>query len=259
VKNIGIAFVDGVAETSHANLRGARIEVLGQARTSGWAAREHATFIASVFAGSGPACLGLTPECPLLNIGVVDDVMLAGSARPRENGTRLAAAISLASAHGASIIQVSLDLSLQVAEARPLIAAVGVAVARGAVVVVAAGQRPFAADNTLLSAPGVLSVSGADPRGYPLHSLHRSAALNACGLSAPALDIPGAVLPAGTGLRSGTSFAACFVTAALALLCSAVPCMTPRDAALRLSAGRLAARRRALPVPLDADGCIERF
>jgi subtilisin family serine protease len=251
-----IAFIDGAVDRAHASLRRAHIEVIDRTQSPCPAAREHATFIASLFAGAGPHCLGLAPECPILNVGVVDDAMVGGAIPPRNSAARLASAVDLASARGARIIQISLDLSFHTAEAHPLVVAVEAAVRRGAVVIIAAGQRPLAPANPLLLVPGVIPVSGVDHHGYPLHSVHRSAALSVCGISAPAIDIPGAVLPTGTALRTGTSFAACFVTAAIALMCSAIPAMAPRDAARRILAERFASRRGAIPVPLDVDGCF---
>jgi subtilisin family serine protease len=257
-RNTIIALIDGVVERSHASLRDSLVEVIDRTRTAGQASREHATFIASIFTGAGPACLGLARECPILDIGVVDDAMLDGFNRPREDATRLASAIGLASARGARIIQISLDLAFVGTEARALCAAAAAAVSRGAVIVVAAGQRQFAPVSPLLFVPGVIPVSGTTRDGYPLHSVYRSTALNVGGVLAPAIDIPGAVLPTGTALRSGTSFAACFVTGAIALACSVAPEMTPRDAAALLTR-RLASRHGALPVPLDADACFGSF
>jgi subtilisin family serine protease len=195
-------------------------------------------------------------ECSILNVGVVDDVMLGAAEPPRTSAARLADAVYLALGRRAGIIQISLDFAFLPHEARSLIAAIDAAVRRGVLVIVAAGQRPFAAPNPLLSIGGVIPVSGEDRNGRPLHSLDRSAVLSVCGISAPAIDIPGAAVPMGTALRSGTSFAACFVTAAAALMCCAVPGMTARAAAGRLVATRVAPRRNGLPIPLDADGCF---
>jgi subtilisin family serine protease len=253
-----IGLVDGIVDREHASLRGAAVEVVDRTEAASLAARQHATFIASILAGAGPACLGLAPECPLLDIGVVDDAMLEGRASSRRAAARLAGAIELAAARGARILQLSLDLAFHGGEDRPLLAAIEAAVRRGAVVVVAAGQRPSAPASPLLSMPGVIPVSGTDRSGERLHSMHRATALGAGGMLAPAVDIPGAVLPAGTALSSGTSFAACFVTAAIALACSAAPGMTPRDAA-RLLLRRSASHRGALPIPLDADGSFGSF
>jgi subtilisin family serine protease len=255
-KSTTLAFIDGAADCSHESLRGSSIEVVDQTRGSKRSC-SHATFIASIFAGSGPACLGLCSECLILNIGAVDDEMLGGSESPRRSAMRLADAIHLASSRGAHILQISLDLSFLPREARPVIAAIDAIVRRGTVVVVAAGQRPLTQPNPLAAIPGVIAVSGMDRSGYPLHSVQRSVAHNGCGIAAPASDIPGAVLPTGIGLRAGTSFAACFVTAAIALVCSAEPSMTARDAARRLLARRCVSVADALLVPLDVDDSLE--
>jgi subtilisin family serine protease len=252
-----IAFIDGPADTSHLSLREASIEVFDRTRSASHFSRAHATFIASVLAGTGPHCLGLARNCLILSIGVVDEAMLEGLCPPRESAARLAGAVLLALRLNARVIQISLDLAFSPSEARPLIDAIDAAVRRGAVVVAAVGHRPSAALNPVLAIAGVIAVSGADRVGQPHHCgiPVGSPMLNVSEISAPSVDIPGALLPTGTGLRSGTSFAACFVTAAIALMCAGFCTTTSRDAALRLLAGRHFSRRYARPVSLDVDGC----
>jgi subtilisin family serine protease len=249
---IPIAFLDGAVDRAHPSLQEAGIDIVARARGASRAACEHATFIASVFAGTGADCLGLAPACPLLDVAVVDDEMLLGSMSPRESAARLADAVELASRHS-RILQISLELSFAESEARPLIAALTTAVQRGVVVVVATGQHPHYPASSVLALPGVIPVSGTDRDGRPLHAVQRAAYVNAFGLFAPAVKIPGAICPIGTALRDGTSFAACFVTAAIALACSAIPQMSPREAAQQLLASQLASRHRGLPATLDAD------
>lgn len=237
-----IAIIDGLVHRGHPCLSRACIDVIevaGIPGSSSRAASEHATFIASILAGAGPDCLGLAPGCPLVNVPAVDEEMLRGAIPPRLSAARLAAAVEVAAAHGASVLQCSLDLEFDAAEARPLIAAVGAAVDAGAVLVVPAGRHHFVRDNPLPWLPGVLAVTGGDRLRCAQHDL-----------LAPGVDIPGAVLPAGTALRSGTSFAACFVTATVALLCAGGH-VAPRDAARAVVSSSWHS-----PHPLDAEECL---
>jgi hypothetical protein len=86
----------------------------------------------------------------------------------------------------------------------------------------------------LLWLRGVIPVTAADRRGVPLYDIRWGVAMALRGLSAPGADVPGAVLPEGIRLRGGSSFAACFVTATLALLYDAVPHATLDGAELAL-------------------------
>jgi hypothetical protein len=257
VGNLTIALIDGAVDARHGSLRDGHIKVIDRARTASSAATQHATFIASAFAGAEPACLGLVPVCRILSIGVVDEEMLQGTCPPRQTAGRLASAVDLASTQGASIIQISLTLRFLAYEAHPLNDAVAAAVHRGAVIVVAAAESQFSLSNPLFWIPGVIPVFGADHAGFPLASWHGPVIPSVSSLLAPAIDIPGAVLPDGTGSRSGSSFAACFVTAAVALMCSALPGVAPRDAAIRLLGTPGTFRRDAAPAVLDADSSFE--
>ena len=232
-----IAFIDGKVRREHPLLLGAPVEILEpfEAELSeSLAASQHATFIASIFSGAAP-CLGLAPCSPLINIAVVDDDMLHGVIPPSTAAMRLAVAIQVAAARGSRIIQLSLNLSFDDAEARAIVAAVHAATTNDTVFIISTGQAQQWRGNPLVGLPGVLGVAGA---GSP-----PAACID---VLAPLADIPGATIPTGVVLRSGVSFALCFVTAALALICATA------DVSPRTAAQGMRSRCRVAGLTLDA-------
>ncbi len=259
-----IAIIDGSIETSHPNLKTARIEILEEYSkgTVGHspAAAEHATFIASALAGNGPEVLGLCPRCPLLSIPAVDDDMLQGKISAAETARRLVGAIKLAVVNGATIIQISLEFGFGGGREGGWIAeALRAAACSGVIIILSAGGRTLGSQNPLLWVHGVIPVTATDRKGVPMYDMRWGVLMAVRGLSAPGADVPGAVLPEGVRLRSGSSFASCFVTATLALLTDAVPGATPREGAFALlgcAGNRSTSLTSAYPKPLDGDGTL---
>ncbi len=233
-----IALIDGLVETNHPSLRHARFDIVEagvRARHHSAAAAGHATFIASVLAGEGADFVGLCPRCPIVNIPAIDEEMLAGHLAARECARRLVEAINLAVTAGARIIQLSLALGFgDEREGRWIAEALTAAARTGVKIIMAASPRGLTRHNPLLWLDSVIPVIGADPQGKVVYDRRWGVAMAIRGLSAPGTDIPGAMLPAGSRLGSGSSFAACFVTATLALLRAAVPGAPLHAAALAL-------------------------
>lgn len=133
----------------------------------------HGTLVAALAVGRTGACV----RCRLLPVKVAPD----GTA----TGARLAAGIEWAVEHGATVINVSLVLDGPDPKVR---AAVADAVARGAVVVAAAGNDGGERATYPAAYPGVVGVAAAGPDGalYPWATAGRWAALAAPGCDAVA-------------------------------------------------------------------------
>lgn len=195
----------------------------------------HGTYISSIIAGhgSGPGqasgMLGVAPQARILSIRVILDDSEPGFAVYNDNASyndALANGIDYAVKHGASVINMSLGTS---AASRSDRAAIANAIARGVVVVAAAGNDGTAGGGfTSYSYPaaftGVISVAAVGPAGQRAAFSDRNSSVV---VSAPGVNIDGV----GTGgeyiYASGTSPASAFVAGVAALIRSAYPRLTP--------------------------------
>jgi subtilisin family serine protease len=213
-----------------------------------------------MFVGAQFDSLGLCPACPLLAIAAVDESFLQSRTNPLDVARRIVLGLLEAIRRNARIIQISLEFGFGSSSAARLIAnAIHACVSRGAAVVLASGGGHLRLPNNLLWLPGVVPVCAADEAGEILCDERWGAMMALKGLAAPGTRIPGALLPDGTGLRSGSSYAASFVTATLALLMSVVPGLLPLEAASVLRHQRSIAISVGHPVYLDADHSLNRL
>jgi hypothetical protein len=183
------------------------------------AGRVHGTMVAGVAAAgaNGTGSVGAAYGASIMPVRVLDK---------DGHGTDadVAAGIDWASTHGADVINVSLGGP----DPAPVIRAAMVdAVARGSVVVVAAGnsgndvlQYPAAYAAEI---PGVLSVSAVDDEGTLLDSGPASSWNDAVSIAAPGDSILGPTGQGGDGVGSGTSFASALVSGAAALVLAKHP------------------------------------
>jgi hypothetical protein len=253
-----IALIDGTPSREHPALARSQLQIVDAGAdcptSAGDEAAAHATFLASMFAGSREECLGLCPCSGLLCLAAVDGSLLRSSAMPRLVAQRIAQAMAAAVEAGAQIIQLSLELGFgDLPAASPLVNAFRLCQSKGVIVVLAAGQALLRRPNLFLGRPGVIPVVASDEAGNTLHDERWGASVVLAGLSAPGTRIPGARMPSGVCLRTGSSFACSFVTAAIALLMASRPGMTAAEAGACLCVPRNGALRCGRPQPLDVD------
>lgn len=215
-----IGLIDTAVDTQHPALRGAAIRTLtlpdapdAPRRTPADGA--HGTAVAALLVGRG-AETGLPPLLPRARVVAVNAFHRSGNgaqAQERMDAWDLVAALDAVVGAGAQVLNMSfagpanrlLEEGLQRARQRGVVpvAAVGNAGPR------AAPQYPAAYEGVI----GVTAV-GADGRVF-----HRAGRGRHVDLAAPGVQLPTAGTPAGAPvLRSGTSFAAPFVSAAAAAL-----------------------------------------
>lgn len=259
-----IALVDGMPILNHPALRGAPVEIVpvrsSSDDTASEAANAHATFIASMFVGAQFGSLGLCPGCPLVAIAAVDESFLRPETNPLDVARRIVLGLLEAIRRNARIIQISLEFGFGSSPANRLVAnAIKECVSRGAAVVLASGSGHLRLPSDLLWLPGVVPVCAADEAGEILCDERWGAMMALKGLAAPGTRVPGALLPDGTGLLGGSSYAASFVTATLALLMSVMPGVLPLEAASVLRHQRSIAISVGHPVYLDADLSLSRL
>lgn len=223
---IQIALIDGIIERSHPSLAGAIIsedERPAGASAAGSAAA-HATFIASILVGCGPGVLGVCRGARLASVPIADLAFEQGRLPARSAAARIARAVERAVAGGADVILLSLEFAPEMSQPFDVVArALAAAASRGIRTVIAAGNGSTLGSNLVLGAPGVVPVAMAAADGSPHIDAALGPFIGTRGLLAPGVDIPGATLPAGTGVRSGSSFSAAIVAGSYALLRSGFP------------------------------------
>ncbi|MEH0843375.1 type VII secretion-associated serine protease mycosin [Micromonospora sp. CPCC 205711] len=194
----------------------------------------HGTVVAGIIAGregTGAPYNGIAPAARILPVRVLPD---AKESTDRELPVQIGQAIRWAVDQDVQVI----NLSLATFNRPELAEAVDYALAKGVVVVAAAGNRDQeGSDRPRYPAayPGVIAVAGVDVQGGHVGS---SVSGDYVDVAAPGLDIVGPA-PSGSGYlaepQGGTSFAAAYVSGVVALLRSARPDLTPEQVAYRIT------------------------
>ena len=179
----------------------------------------HGTHVAGIIAarrGNGIGGSGLAPGARILPVKVLDSTM---------SGTTdaLALGIRYAVDRGAKILNVSVNTDTATENVK---SAVRYAGERGAIVVASAGNNARNIDllpsyPAALADPAILSIAASNHSGSLLASSNTG--LAAVDLGAPGDHIVATAIASGSQSRTGTSAAAPFVSASLALLSAARP------------------------------------
>jgi subtilisin family serine protease len=252
--DVRIGLVDGAVDITHPAMTSARLEKTGSANT-GKPPSAHATFIASVFAGREPA-MGLCPECTIVSLPVFTEAFEQGRLGRAAASALLADGIKRAVSQHVDVIHMSTAFWPEAGEEMaPVAEAISSAAARGVRTVCAAGNRAFLGFAEQLAVPGLVPVAAMDTNRQLAVWSPVSPWLGRHGLGAPGLDIPG-VAEHGMSLRSGSSFAAAFVTAVFALLRSAFP---RRRSPEQIWRALLGGGRSVVPAPVDAEAALLRL
>jgi len=235
-----VAVIDSGVDAGHPQLAGA-VSAGADFLDRGGSGRDdcvgHGTAIASIIAArprTGTPVRGLAPAATILPVRVSERVPGTDGGRAA-SPAGLAAAIRFAADRGATVINLSLTLDVDEPAVR---AAIAYAAGRNAVIVAAAGNAHrdgVAADPPAYPAgyPDVVGVGAVGPDG---HRLPSSQVGDHVDLTAPGGDVVAAARGGGHVLRSGTSFAAAFVSASAALVRQYRPGLTARQVADRLRA-----------------------
>ena len=193
----------------------------------------HGTFVASLVAGKDSpdtAFHGIAPDAKILPIRVLNDM---ASTADTNAPKRVADGIEYAVNHNATVI----NLSLYTPKSADVEAAVKDALAKGVVVVAAAGNTGRAEQVYPAALPGVIAVAGVDVDGNHVSSSSTGSFIS---VAAPGdANVAGAARD-GTGYlrddKGGTSFAAALVSGTVALIRARFPTLTPAQVARRLMA-----------------------
>ena len=249
---VTIGVIDGPVDLEHPDLEQRSIRALA-GRPPSCSGEDvaciHGTFVAGILAARrGTAAPAICPACTLALRPIFGASRTRGvpSATPPE----LAAAIRECIESGARIVNVSAALTSTRGDEQGVLAqALDLAVRRGALVVVAAGNQATLASSILTRHPWALPVVACAVSGRPVASATLSRSTGTHGLCAPGDVIS---LAPGGGRRRlvGSSAAAPFVTGAAALIWSQYPGAHVSEIRLALTGG--GRRSSVVPPLLDA-------
>jgi subtilisin family serine protease len=234
---VTIGLIDGPIDFRHSAFQGSNITTVKDSqyaacRSADSLACMHGTFIAGILcARRGSSAPAICPDCKLLLYPIFSDgekqalsnknsaaLVLLPSTTPKELSNAIIATVNA----GAKIINISAGLSTSSLVAyKVLEEAYDYAMRNGVIVVAAAGnQGNIGSYLSILSHQWVIPVAACDEHGRldPMSNLGPS--IGSRGLMAPGTNITSISPNGGYTQMSGTSFAAPFVTGAIALLWS---------------------------------------
>lgn len=223
-----VGIIDTGVNADHDLLRDAQIEVISiGAGDSGTASQKiHGTAVVSALAGTSENRVqGLLPEAPL----VVADVFSRNGKDERADVVSLLRGLDEMQRRGVRLV----NLSLSGPDNEVLRKMVGQMVGIHQMVLIAAAGNagPKAPVAYPAGYEGVIAVTAVDRRGRVYSQAQRGTHLD---LSAPGVGLVLATSISGAREKTGTSFAAPFVTSAAALVLAREPGLTPAEVAGRL-------------------------
>lgn len=254
-RSLLVALLDGPVAKGHPDLTDARIvgfdgRHTGCAQTASPAC-EHGTFVAGMLvAARSSLAPAICPGCTLLVRPIFGE---SGDQEwmPQTTVAELAHAIIESVDAGARVLNVSAStVEPSVRADGALRAALDHAVHRGALVIAAAGNQSTLGSSAITRHPGVIAVAAYDAAGWPITATNLGSSIGRRGLGAVGEQVESLRALGGTLKLTGTSFAAPFVTGAIALLWSAFP---GADAAqVRHAVTGIGPRTTVVPPLLDA-------
>jgi subtilisin family serine protease len=252
---VKIGLVDGPVSSQHPDFPQQNLQYIsGRNRTCAQSSSKacmHGTFVAGILSAKrGSIAPAICPDCVLLIRPIFPENTVAADPPPSTTPLELAAAINDCIDAGAKIINLSLAVarpSLQ-AEA-PLESALNRAISRNVIVVAAAGNQGTVGSTAITRHPWVIPVVACDLTGRPLPNSNLGSSIGRRGLSAPGARVTSLSAAGQAVTLSGTSFAAPFVTGAIALLWCAFPYATASEIRLAVC-GVNPLRRTSVAPPL---------
>jgi subtilisin family serine protease len=256
---VTIGLIDGPVVFRHPDLTGEHLREMPGSNSAACAhtnstACLHGTFVAGILSArrESPAP-AICPNCTVLVRPIFAEVTSGRDHMPSATPKELAGAIIECIDAGAHVINLSLALTQPSAKGeQSLEDALNQAVARGVIVVAAAGNQGTLGGSAITRHPWVIPVVACDGRGRPLNESNLGNSIGRRGLRAPgdritSLGAEGRLLTLG-----GTSVAVPFVTGATALLWSAFPSATAAYIVLAMTRASTPPRTSVVPPLLDA-------
>ncbi|WP_445500388.1 S8 family serine peptidase [Microvirga sp. G4-2] len=206
-----IGLVDTGIDLEHEALKGQPIELLNISEEPGNSSSlDHGTAIAALLVGRpGSITPGLIPQASLI---AVDAFSKGDGTADRSDVVSLVSALEALADRGVKVV----NLSLSGPPNKVLEAAIEAARAQGIVLVAAVGNNGAGAEPSYPAAyPGVIGVTAVDRQ---LNIYRRATRGPYVAFAAPGVEIRMAQSKGGSAVRSGTSYAVPFVSAAMAMM-----------------------------------------
>ncbi|WP_157934521.1 S8 family serine peptidase [Microvirga ossetica] len=222
-----IGLIDTGLDLDHDALKGQAIEVVARpAPHADGSLPEHGTAIAALLVGRlGSPTPGLLPEAKLI---AVDAFYRDGGTADRTDVMSLVSAIEALAERGVRVI----NLSLSGPANTVLQNAIAAAQAEGIVIIAAAGNNGAGAEPAYPAAyPGVIAVTAVD---QDLNVYRRATQGAYIDLAGPGVNVWTASGQGSGALKTGTSYAVPFVSAAAGLLLASNPQLNPEAVQARL-------------------------
>ncbi|EIM24811.1 S8 family serine peptidase [Microvirga lotononidis] len=216
-----IGMIDTGINRDHEALKGQSVEILSDLGLRGSPSqRDHGTAIAALLVGkNGSSTPGLLPDAHLL---AVDAFYRDGGTADRTDVVTLVRALEALAERNVRIV----NMSLSGPPNEVLKRAIASAQAKGMIIFAAAGNNGAGAEPSYPAAyPGVIAVTAIDKK---LAVYARATQGDYIDIAAPGVDLWVASSDGGT-VRSGTSYAVPFVTAAAAILSASRASLSARD------------------------------
>lgn len=206
-----IGLIDTGIDLEHEALKGQSIELLNISKEPGnRSSLDHGTAIAALLIGRpGSITPGLIPRA---NLVAVDAFSKGDGTADRSDVVSLVSALEALADRGVKVV----NLSLSGPPNKVLEAAIEAARAQGIVLVAAVGNNGAGAEPSYPAAyPGVLGVTAVDRQ---LNVYRRATRGPYVAFAAPGVELRMAQSKGGSAVRSGTSYAVPFVSAAMAMM-----------------------------------------
>ena len=224
-REIMIGLIDGPVATNHPDLVAENIRDISE-RDSGTCTQAdsfacmHGTFVAGILcARKGSPAPAVCPNCTLLVRPIFAETNSSKSDIPSATPEELAAAILETIEAGARVLNLSAALARPSSSGeRKLEEALDEALARGVIVVAAAGNQGTLGSSAITCHPWVIPVVACDLQGKPISYSTLGRSIGRHGLMAPGDGITSLGADGKPRTFGGTSAAAPFVTGAIALL-----------------------------------------
>jgi len=261
--DIVIGVIDGPIDITHPAFHGSKIELLDSkivdCKNANDMACVHGTFVTGILAAKrGSSAPAICPGCKIIlnpifkqnrNNDLNEDTFLP-STTPEEVAKAIIETINM----GAKIINLSMSLStFSLTSYDDLRESYDYALQNGVIIVVAAGNQGNIGNNSLINHQWPIPVAACDGNGRLDSISNFGYSIGNRGLMAPGVNIRSAY-PSGQYVQmSGTSFAAPFVTGAIALLWSIFTKATAAEIILSLTRDKLSRRPSIIPRMLNVE------
>jgi subtilisin family serine protease len=257
--DVVVGLLDGPVALDHPQLASSQIRdmrgrVDGECFQARCGACQHGTFVAGIIlANRGSSAPAICPGCSLLVRPIFSKTTVPGQLLPSATPQELAMAIGECIQAGARVLNLSAAMDPPSNKDEPELRGVLDEAARtGVLIVAAAGNQGTLGSSAITRHPWVLPVVGYGLDRRPMALSNLGSSMGKRGLGGPGENVTSLSPDGSSRTLGGTSFAAAFVTGAIALLWSVFPAATAVEIKYAVSNSHRQRRTSIAPPLLDA-------